>query len=221
MMPEYHPRWVVEAIRTRAAVLHPGVDLPAPPPRTPRSPGAPPLVVWNHRWEFDKNPGAFFAAIDAALGRGLDLRLALLGENFQVVPKEFEAARDRYGDRIVQYGWVESRAEYLGWLGRGDIVVSTAEQENFGMAVVEAIRMGCRPLLPRRLSYPEILPERVHAACLYEDQDDLLGRLSGSLSGTLPGIDYGDLAESMDRYAWPRVIGDFDRALDVISRGHS
>jgi glycosyltransferase involved in cell wall biosynthesis len=221
MMPEYHPRWVIEAIRSRAGVLHPGVDLPAPPERAPRAPGEPPLIVWNHRWEFDKNPGAFFAAIDAALGRGLDLRLALLGENFQAVPKEFEAARARYGDRIVQYGRVESRADYLGWLSRGDIVVSTAEQENFGMAVVEAIRMGCRPLLPRRLSYPELLPEAFHAACLYEDQQDLIGRLSDFLSGTFPAIDDGALAESMDRYAWARVIDDFDRALDVISRGHS
>jgi glycosyltransferase involved in cell wall biosynthesis len=221
MMPEYHPRWVIEAIRSRAGVLHPGVDLPAPPERAPRSPGEPPLIVWNHRWEFDKNPGAFFAAIDAALGRGLDLRLALLGENFQVVPKEFEAARTRYGDRIVQYGWVESRAEYLEWLRRGDVVVSTAEQENFGMAVVEAIRMGCRPLLPRRLSYPEILPEAFHAACLYENQQDLVGRLGDLLTGKFPAIDNDALAESMECYAWPRVIGDFDGALDVISRGHS
>jgi glycosyltransferase involved in cell wall biosynthesis len=221
MMPEYHPRWVIEAIRSRAAVLHPGVDLPAPPERPPRPPGTPPLVVWNHRWEFDKNPAAFFEAIDAVLGRGLELRLALLGENFQVVPKEFEGARARYGDRIVQYGWVESREDYLGWLRRSDIVVSTAEQENFGMAIVEAIRMGCRPLLPRRLSYPEIVPETYHAACLYRDPDDLVGKLSELLSEKSPAIDYGALAESMERYAWPRVIDDFDRALDVISRGHS
>jgi glycosyltransferase involved in cell wall biosynthesis len=106
-------------------------------------------------------------------------------------------------------------------LSRGDVVVSTAEQENFGMAVVEAIRMGCRPLLPRRLSYPELLPEAFHAACLYEDQQDLIGRLSDLLSGTFPAIDDGALAESMGRYAWARVIDDFDRALDVISRGHS
>jgi len=221
MMPESHPRWVIEAIRSRASVLHPGVDLPSKPERPRRAPGEPPLVVWNHRWEFDKNPGAFFAAIDAALGRGLDLRLALLGENFQVVPKEFEAARSRYGERVVQYGWVADRAAYLGWLGRGDVVISTAEQENFGMAVVEAIRMGCRPLLPRRLSYPEILPERFHAACLYDDPPDLIGRLSDLLSGRCPVSDDGALAESMQRFAWPRVIGDFDRALDVISRCHS
>jgi hypothetical protein len=81
--------------------------------------------------------------------------------------------------------------------------------------------MGCRPLLPRRLSYPEILPEAFHAACLYEDQQDLEGRLSDLLSGKYPVIDDGALAKSMERYAWPRVIGDFDGALDVISRGHS
>src|SRR6185436_16621184 len=158
MMPEFQPRWVIEAIRSRASVLHPGIDFGPAGPCASRAEG-PPLVIWNHRWEFDKNPAAFFAALDAALGRGHDFRLALLGENFQVVPKEFEAARARYGDRIVQYGHVEDRAAYLDWLKRGEIVISTATQENFGMAVVEAMAFGCLPLLPRRLAYPEIVPD--------------------------------------------------------------
>src|SRR5262245_27554236 len=29
MMPECRPKWVVEAIRSRSSVLHPGIDLPA------------------------------------------------------------------------------------------------------------------------------------------------------------------------------------------------
>lgn len=158
MMPEHRPRWVVEAIRLKSAVLHPGCRFPAgPPPCARRDPAESPLIVWNHRWEFDKRPEEFFAALDAVAARGRSFRLALMGESFQAVPREFLAARERYGDRIVRYGFVEDRAEYLGWLGRGGIVISTAEQENFGMAVVEAVRHGCFPLLPARLSYPEIL----------------------------------------------------------------
>jgi glycosyltransferase involved in cell wall biosynthesis len=240
MMPEFHPRWVIEAIRGRACVLRPGVDLPGgPPDLRPIDPSLPPLVVWNHRWEFDKRPQDFFAALDAVDRRGVPFRLALLGENFQVVPKEFLAARERYGARIIQYGFVESRAAYLDWLRQGTVVVSTAEQENFGMSIVEAVRLGCRPLLPARLSYPELIPPDLHAACFYRDQEDLIERLSAALSraraaaGTAGGaaeggargaaaIAPGDalrlgLSEAMGRFAWGRVVGDFDAELDRLT----
>ena len=229
MMPEHQPRWVVEAIRSRAGVLHPGVEfgdeqgtgsngMPEEPGATsPRNEG-PPLVIWNHRWEFDKDPAAFFAALDAALARGAEFRLALLGENFQVVPKEFEAARERYGPRIVQYGHVDSRRAYLDWLRRGDVVVSTALQENFGMSIVEAVASGCLPLLPRRLAYPEILPEEFHADCLYADAGDLAARLTALLLGGARSDSAerlrGRLAASMRRHDWEHARPAFDREID-------
>ncbi|MCZ6696694.1 MAG: DUF3524 domain-containing protein, partial [Acidobacteria bacterium] len=83
MMPEYLPRWVVEVIREKSAVLHPGCDFPTGPPGLePRDASKPPLIIWNHRWEFDKRPAAFFRALDAVRERGREFRLALLGENF-------------------------------------------------------------------------------------------------------------------------------------------
>jgi glycosyltransferase involved in cell wall biosynthesis len=236
MMPEYSPTWVVEAIRARAGVLHPGCEFPAGPPdlRPPDAMGpsagaaAPPLVVWNHRWEFDKDPPAFFAALDAVLARGVEFRLALLGENFQVVPKEFITARERFGARVVQYGFVESRAAYLDWLRQGRVVVSTAIQENFGMSIVEAIRMGCHPLLPDRLSYPEILPGEFHAACLYSSLGELADRLAAILapqssSGrTAPGAaEIGlrrRLADAMGIHSWDAVVEAFDAEIDALGR---
>jgi glycosyltransferase involved in cell wall biosynthesis len=246
MMPEYNPVWVMDAIRARAGVLHPGCEFPAGPPelREPAaggaSPGAagpsadavaPPLVVWNHRWEFDKDPPAFFAALDAVLARGVEFRLALLGENFQVVPKEFIAARERFGSRVVQYGFVESREGYLDWLRQGRVVVSTAIQENFGMSIVEAIRMGCHPLLPDRLSYPEILPREFHAGCLYSGPHDLADRLAallaprssaGRADSGAAGTDLRRrLADAMGSYSWDAVVGSFDAEIDAIARARN
>ena len=148
-----------------------------PPRSRPRS--GPPLVIWNHRWEFDKNPAEFFAALDAVRAQGLEFRLALLGESFQAKPKDFLAARERFGGWIVQYGLVADREAYLGWLRRGEVVVSTAIQENFGLSVVEAMRCGCLPLLPERLSYPEILPPAFHREFLYRDREELVGSSPG------------------------------------------
>ena len=55
-------------------------------------------------------------------------------------------------------GYVESKGEYWKWLAKADWVLSTADHEFFGIAVVEALFAGCLPWLPEKLSYPELLP---------------------------------------------------------------
>ena len=215
MMPEFHPLWVIDAIEAKADVLHPGCRFSAGGPDLDEPEAAPPLIIWNHRWEFDKNPADFFAALDAVHDQGFDFRLALLGENFQKVPKPFIAAKARLGDRIVCYGYEKSREHYRNWLKKGAIVVSTALQENFGISMVEAIRQGCLPLLPDRLAYPEILPQVFHDRCLYSDQNDLIDKLAALIAG------YGDyrpirreLATAMEPYAWQLMAPRYDRELE-------
>jgi glycosyltransferase involved in cell wall biosynthesis len=227
-MPEYRPRWVIEAIRNKSGVLYPGCRFPAdreaitPTQNTPSSAGeAAPLIIWNHRWEFDKNPALFFRALEKAADLGAAFRLALLGENYQMKPREFIAARSCLGSIIEQYGYVESRDEYYDWLRRGSIVVSTADQENFGMAVVEAVRLGCAPLLPRRLSYPELFPEQFHGDFLYDNEEDLV-RMLVCLLRELPEPDNPlhektrALAQSMSRFSWENLISSYDNEIDSL-----
>ena len=73
------------------------------------------------------------------------------------------------------------KQDYFNWLSRSDIVISTAVQENFGISVVEAVRYGCFPLLPDRLSYPELIPEKYHSTSIYKDEKDLSKKLTDVL----------------------------------------
>ena len=220
MMPEYRPGWAVEAIRSKAGVFYPGCRFPAQGVSAADfSREVPPLIIWNHRWEFDKNPDEFFQALDALLDDGTAFRLALLGESYQAIPKAFLGARDRYGERIVQYGYVESRAEYIDWLKRGSIVISTARQENFGIAVIEAVRYGCVPLLPARLAYPEIIPKCFHPRVLCNDGRDLAGKLSRLMTDFSRFEKLrGNLSEHMARFAWENLINSYDRELEELAR---
>ena len=170
---------------------------------------APPLVIWNHRWEFDKQPAVFFAALRQAQEAGVAFRVALLGENFQVVPQEFEAARGWLGERLVRYGYVPSRAAYWELLRCGAVVVSTAIQENFGISVVEAVAAGNHPLLPRRLSYPEVIPAACHDACLYAD-DAALAEMLIRLLAEPPVAAPRGLAAAMQRYSWNSLAAAYD-----------
>ena len=112
----------------------------------------------------------------------LPFRVALAGENFRVKPEEFDVARARLGRRLIHYGYAESEARYARLLWDADIVLSTAIHEFFGVSVVEAIYCGCQPVLPNRLSYPELVPVSLHELCLYDGFDDLVARLAGVLT---------------------------------------
>jgi glycosyltransferase involved in cell wall biosynthesis len=218
MMPEYQPLWLVDNIRAKADFLYPGCRFPADTiPGAEASREFPPLIIWNHRWEFDKCPDQFFDALDAVLASGANFHLALLGENFQAVPKAFERARQRYVQQIVQYGYVQSREEYIRWLQRGSIVISTARQENFGIAVVEAIRFGCVPLLPNRLAYPEIIPQQFHSVVLYEDAGDLVQKLTRLITHYAEFKELrGQLSAHMGKFAWQNLIDRYDEELKAL-----
>ncbi|GAG31601.1 unnamed protein product, partial [marine sediment metagenome] len=181
-MPDFAPEHVIADIRDKAAVYPPPV-LARRVDRTDWKTRDVPTILWCHRWEYDKNPEPFFDALLRLAQTGYNFRLVLLGQRFRTVPPVFASSWDRLRPSIVHTGHIPDPVEYQSALADCDIVVSTAIQENFGIAVVEAILAGCQPLLPDRLVYPEIIPKRFHQTCLYPSDADLLGRLRNALAG--------------------------------------
>jgi glycosyltransferase involved in cell wall biosynthesis len=177
-----------------------------------------PVVLWNHRWEYDKDPAAFFRALDAVDDTGIDFRLIVAGESFQTVPPEFERARQRFADRLVHFG-TAGHDVYPALLGQADIVVSTARHEFFGVAVVEAIAAGALPLLPERLSYPELVPEP-QQTFLYRDDADLVERLCRALTDHEGRRAAAALAGThVERFDWRRVAPHYDALLMRVAAG--
>lgn len=128
-----------------------------------------PLLLWNQRWEYDKAPGTLFAALYALKDMGVSFRLAMAGPNQGTPTAEFVEAKARLAGHLVQWGKVQGDADYASLLWAADVVVSTAVHEFFGIAVVEAIYCGCRPVLPDWLSYPELIPKEAHEDVLYRE----------------------------------------------------
>ena len=150
---------VEERIRAKSTVLSPGMDFrdidEAPEPQR----DVLPVIVWNHRWEHDKDPDTFFETLFGLSGT-CDFRLIVLGESFRNQPRIFSRARKLLADQILSFGFAENRSEYARLLKCGTLIISTALHEFFGMAVLEGVRAGCRPLVPDRLSYKELFPEQ-------------------------------------------------------------
>jgi len=113
-------------------------------------------LVWNARWEFDKGPDRLLAILKELERRGVDFEIAILGEQFRSIPKEFDQIQAEFAHRITQFGFAPSRGEYLAFLASSDIVLSTALHEFQGVAVLEAVALDCVPVLPDRQVYPEL-----------------------------------------------------------------
>ncbi len=210
----------VEEVLGRCEVLPVGCDLSAllEGERRSTAPPAgddPPLVVWNQRWDHDKDPVAFLRVVRGLAREGVGLRLALAGENRRIDPQEFRAAVDELGDRVVHQGHLDVDA-YRALLLRSDVVLSTAVHEFFGVAPVEAMAAGCVPLLPDRLSHPELVPPAFHDAVLYRARPaDRLREVLVDLPAARARVE--GLRDAMARFSWETLAPRYDATIDRLA----
>lgn len=92
------------------------------------------IVVFPHRLDSEKHPELF-----DALKREIDTYVPNHGWQF-IKTKEVAKTKD----------------EYYELLDRARISISFADQETYGIAMVESIAAGCLPIVPDRLSYTEM-----------------------------------------------------------------
>ncbi len=123
-----------------------------------------PKLVWNHRWEYDKGPDLLQEVIRQLNESGKPYRLAIIGQQFRQVPPAFEKIKTLIDGsdtlELEQWGYLESREAYWQCLRESDFVLSTAIHDFQGLAVLEAVSVGCIPILPHRLVYPEWFDEQ-------------------------------------------------------------
>ena len=149
---------VVDELRAKSSVL-PVVVETVNTDTIPAQTGTMPMILWNHRWEYDKRPDRFEAVLDTLANRGVDFQLALLGPRPEKVPGELSAIREKHAARIVADGMVP-RAEYETLLKRARVVISTADHEFQGLSMIEAVSAGATPVVPDALCYREQYPGR-------------------------------------------------------------
>ena len=122
-------------------------------------------IVWNHRWEYDKGPDLLLAIVQALLQRKLRFRLHPLGQRFRTSPAALMTAQDLLQRYYEKQGlapgvnaYLSNEDDYHRCLAAADVVLSTANHDFQGLSILEACALGCTPLAPDRLVYPEYLP---------------------------------------------------------------
>ena len=182
----------------------------------PKREGVSPLrLVWAARWEYDKGPQQLQAILRELRTRNIDFQLCLLGQQFRKQPIEFEKIKAEFTTNIVQFGYAESRQHYLSWLAGADMILSTALHEFQGLAVLEAVQLGCIPILPNRLVYPEIFGlDYLYESTPQEHQKESIAAVN-LIQNLALDSEQGSRAKTVAQYlVWPNMNQKYHQLLN-------
>lgn len=216
-MPDYKTVENMNKLRSKSSVLPLGLELNKFDEHSNSSKYKEGLVLWNHRWEYDKNPEDFFNALFVLKEKGVPFKLAVIGESFKKNPKIFEKAKKELKENIVAFERAESFSDYASWLHKADILPVTSIQEFFGISVMESIYCNCYPLLPDRLTYPELFDSKVNHCNFYSNFNELVTKLQWSLEN-IDFIRENSLKHIALKYRWEDKILQYDKIFSQLLR---
>jgi len=219
--PDYRLSNAIAEISSKSSVIYPGINIENPNTPAEQTCGSP-LILWNQRIEYDKNPGEFFSALVELKDEGYEFRLAVCGEQYTQRPEEVDSYLDMLKPELVHMGYADP-GTYQELLRRADIVLSTAIHEFFGISILEAILNRTYPVLPGRLSYPELIPPEFHEFCLYKNRGEMLGLLKKALRNQAHSAEMaGELRLAIgDRFCWETLARQYEDFFEETARNHT
>ena len=140
---------------------------------------------------------------------GVDFKLVVLGENFKTTPSIFDEAQRKLKDQILHFGYCENFSDYTQWLWKADIIPVTNIQDFFGISIMEAIYCNTYPLLPNRLTYPELLPVEMHDDHIYKNENDLYDKLCLVIT-RIDSARKTNMRSIAEQYDWSKMTTVYD-----------
>ncbi|NND99816.1 MAG: DUF3524 domain-containing protein [Pirellulaceae bacterium] len=216
-MPDTRRIHDVAAIRSKSEVIAPGFSSRSDRSQRSRTDNTLPLRIgWVSRWEFDKRPDRFFDLLTRLNDRAIDFRLVLLGNRAENEPS-LTSIRNHFAGQILVDQYADSRESYRRHLTQIDVVVSTADHEFFGIAVCEAIDAGAAPVLPNRLSYPELVPDNDR----YESIDDAVDQIDALRDPKKRAEAVTTAQQSIRRFQITETVPQLDQAIAQLHQTRS
>ena len=206
IFPDHQEIGNIKIIEAKSSVLPLGLDLK----RLDQHQGEKhktPTILWNHRWEYDKNPETFFETLYKLQEDDYNFELIVLGEHYPQYPKIFDEAKKILANKIIHWGYVDSFSNYAQLLWKANILPITSFHDFFGISVVQAMYCGVTPLTPNRLVYPEHINHDNQYS--YQDKNELLKKLKQLIDSK----EYSSTRHFIHQYDWGNSIAQYDKAL--------
>ena len=220
--PDFQMTHLIDRIQAKSEVLPLGIDFKKLDTyQVKKEAGGIPIILWNHRWEYDKNPAAFFTALFRLKEEGIKFQLLVLGESYKKSPAIFEEGKQRLQEEILHWGYLEDASQYYKYLWLADILPVTSQQDFFGISTVEAMYCETYPILPRRLAFPEHVPDAEKSKYFYNTEDELYLLLKNAvLKNDITREKAAKAKTFVQGYDWMQQIKNYDQIFeDVINNG--
>ncbi len=211
--PDYKNLTTIEIIKKKSKVLYLGMHTKNLFEKSANKiNNRDPIILWNHRWEYDKNPELFFKTLIRLQKEGIKFKLIVAGKKYKNYPKVFDEAKELMKEEIIHWGYAERTEEYMEMLQKSDFLPVTSNQDFFGISVVEAMAGGVLPILPNRLAYPEHVQESKY---IYVNAESLYLKLRNFI------LNFHDLKKpsfpAVLQYDWGEIIQEYDTCFIEIS----
>ena len=157
-------------------VIYPGIEYPTYFETAKSSP----ILLWNHRWEHDKNPELFVKGLKFLQSKSISFKLIILGKGTE--KREVTSFfKKNFKDELIHCGYVETRKNYISLISQATHIPVTSKHDFFGLSVAEAMSYGCFAILPNHQAYPEHLLENEQSGIVYNFPNDYFQTLENSI----------------------------------------
>ena len=132
-----------------------------------------------------------------------------MGEEFKQELPCFTKAREILKPHIVQFGYTDSFEDYANWLWKADILPVTSNQDFFGGSIMEGVYCCTTPLLPNRLTYPELFSQSENPQLFYENSDELIDKLTYAIQN-ISETRKRSCHVNARKYDWANMAKEYD-----------
>ena len=209
--PDHNELGTISDIKEKSDVLHVGLELSKFKTKITNESNIP-VILWNHRWEYDKNPELFFNILKKVKNNGLRFKLIVIGESFGNSPRIFEESKVEFKDDILEWGYLKNFDDYAKCLFKADILPVTSNQEFFGVSVMEAVHCGVWPILPNKLSYKELFADEGLMDNIYDNDSILIEKIEHAITN-VEELRKNSLESISAKYNWKSIVKRYDTSF--------
>lgn len=154
------------------------------------------IVIFPHRWDEEKNPQDFLKLAKRFRGKDVKFLVCTSRKEFRSNNKKlidaFYKEKEEGSNLEIKAGI--KKQEYYYLLAKSKVFWSSALQETFGYATLEALTFNCYPVVPNRLSYTDYVPKRYR----YDTFEEGVKLVEQALNETKEG-NFRNIAKLQDR----------------------
>jgi len=135
-------------------------------------------IIISNRFDWEKRPNVSLQFVYLLKKRHPDWEIVVTTSRPKFKSNKqwlVELARNMEADGIIKIKEGLSKEEYHRELATSKVMLSNSIEENFGYCVAEALHYNTAPVLPNKLSHPELVSN--DQMFLFDDEDDIVDKV--------------------------------------------